>query len=66
MELRVPAALLQHEQQKAGQSVRAPNLNSLSLDKVLKVVVKVVQQIMTDSNGAILVEAKILAITKLS
>jgi hypothetical protein len=43
----VPGALPQQEQQKAGQSVRAPNVNSLSLDKMLKVVVTVVQQIMT-------------------
>jgi hypothetical protein len=32
---------------------------------MLKVVVKVVQQIMTESNGAVLEEAKILAITKI-
>jgi hypothetical protein len=36
---RIPAALLQHEQQTTGQSVRAPNVNSLPLDKTLKVVV---------------------------
>jgi hypothetical protein len=44
MELRVPVALPQQEQQKAGQSVRASNVNTLSLDKRLKVVVTVVQQ----------------------
>jgi hypothetical protein len=65
MEPRVPAALPQHEQQKTGQSVWAPNVNSLSLDKMLKVVVTVVQQIMTESNGSVLEEAKILAITKI-
>jgi hypothetical protein len=43
MEPKVPAALPQLEQQKAGQSVRAANVNSLSLDKMLKVVVTVVQ-----------------------
>jgi hypothetical protein len=32
---------------------------------MLKVVVTVVQQIMTQSNGAVLEEAKILAITKI-
>jgi hypothetical protein len=32
---------------------------------MLKVVVTVVQQIMTESNGAVLEEAKILAITKI-
>jgi hypothetical protein len=64
MEPRVPVALLQHEQQTTGQSVRAPNVNSLPLDKVLKVVVTVVQQIMTGFNGAVLEEGKIVAITK--
>jgi hypothetical protein len=47
MELGVPAALLQHEQQTTGQLVWAPNVNSLPLDKMLKVVVMVVPQIMT-------------------
>jgi hypothetical protein len=65
MEYRVPAASPQHEQQKAAQSVRAPNINSLSLDKMLKIVVTVIEQIMTDSNGAGLEEATILAITKI-
>jgi hypothetical protein len=64
MEPRVPAALSQHEHKKTCQSVRAPNVNILSLDKMLKVVVPVVQQIMTQSNGAVLKEAKILVITK--
>jgi hypothetical protein len=54
-------ALPQQEQQKAGLSVQAPNVNSLSLDKMLKVVVTAVQHIMTESNGALLEEAKILA-----
>jgi hypothetical protein len=61
----VVTASPQHEQQRAAQSVRAPNINSLSLDKMLKVVVTVVQQTMTESNGAVLEEAKILAITKI-
>jgi hypothetical protein len=64
-EPRVPAALPQHEQQTTGQSVRATNVNSLSLDKMLKVVVTVVQQIMTECNGAVLEEAKTVAITKI-
>jgi hypothetical protein len=59
----VPAASPQHEQQKAGQSVRAPNINSFSLDKMFKVVVTVVQQSMAESNGAVLEEAQILSIT---
>jgi hypothetical protein len=65
MEPRVPVTLPQQEQQKAGQSVRAPNINSFSLDKMLKVVVTVVHQIMTESNGAVLEETKILANTKI-
>jgi hypothetical protein len=43
MEPRVPVALPQQEQQKADLSVRAPNVKSLFLDKMLKVVVTVVQ-----------------------
>jgi hypothetical protein len=58
MEPRVPVAFPQDEQKKAGHSVRAPNVKSLSLDKMLKVVVTVVQQIMTGSNGAVLEEAQ--------
>jgi hypothetical protein len=65
VEPKVPAALPQHEQQKTGQSVRVQNGNTLSLDKMLKVVVTVVQQIMTESNGSMFEEAKILAITKI-
>jgi hypothetical protein len=65
MEHRVPAASPQTEQQKADQSVRAPNINSLSLEKMLKVVVTVVQQIMTESNSAVFQETKIWDITKI-
>jgi hypothetical protein len=50
--------------QQTGQSLRATNVNSLSLDKMLNVVATVVQQIMTECNGAVS-EAKILAITKI-
>jgi hypothetical protein len=60
-EPRVPEALSQHEQ----QTTEAPNTNSLPLDKMLKVVVMVVQQIMTEFNGAASEEAKIVAITKI-
>jgi hypothetical protein len=63
MEPTVAVALPQYEQQKTGQSVRAPYVNSLSLDKMLKAVVTVAQQIMTESNGDFLEEAKILTIT---
>jgi hypothetical protein len=65
MEPQVPAALTQHEQQKRSQSVRAPNVNSLSLDKMLKVIVTVVQQSTAESNGAVLEEAKMLVITRI-
>jgi phage terminase large subunit-like protein len=47
MEPRVPVALPQQEQQTTGQSVRAPNVNSSSLNKMLKVVLMAVQKIMT-------------------
>jgi hypothetical protein len=62
IEPRVPAALPQHEQQTTGQSVRAPNVNSLPLDKMSKIVVTLVQQIMTES---VLVKAKLLAISEI-
>jgi hypothetical protein len=65
MEPRVPTALPQHEQQKTGQSVRASNVNILALDNMLKVVVTIVQQIMTESNDVVLEEAKILSIIKI-
>jgi hypothetical protein len=65
MEPRVLVALLQQEKQKTGQSVRAPNVNSFSVDKMFIVVVTVVQHIMTESNCAVLEEAKMLAITKI-
>jgi hypothetical protein len=64
MEPRVPAAVPQHEQQTASQSVRATNVSSLHLDEMLKVVVAVVQQIMNGFNGAVLEETKIVVITK--
>jgi hypothetical protein len=64
VEPRVPADLSQHEHQTTGQSVQSPNVNRLPVDKMLKVVVTVVQQIMTEFNGAVIEEAKIMAITK--
>jgi hypothetical protein len=65
MEPRVPVALPHHEQQTTGKSVRAPNVNTLPLKKMLKVAVTVVQQVMTEFNCAVLEEAKIVAITKI-
>jgi hypothetical protein len=57
MEPRVPVALPQHEQQITGQLVRAPHVNSLYLEKMLKAVVAIVEQIMKGFNGAVLEEA---------
>jgi hypothetical protein len=51
-------------QQNPGQSVEAGNVNSEPLDNMLRVV-NAVQQIMTEFNGAVSEEAKIVAITKL-
>jgi hypothetical protein len=48
------------------QFVRAPNICSLSLNKILKVAVMIVEQIMTESNGAVLEEAKYWPLQKLS
>jgi hypothetical protein len=51
-------------QQETGQSVQAPNTYNQPLDNMLKVVT-VVQQIMTEFNGAGSEEDKIVAITKI-
>jgi hypothetical protein len=51
--------------QTIGQSIRAHNVNNLALDKMLEVVVTLVDQIMTGFNGAVLEEANIVAITKI-
>jgi hypothetical protein len=48
----------------AGQSVQTSNVNSTSLDDMFKVAT-VVQQIMTELNGAVLEEGKIVVITKI-
>jgi hypothetical protein len=49
--------------QQSGQSVRAPIVNSQPLDNMLRVLT-IVQQIMTEFNGALSEEGKIVAITK--
>jgi hypothetical protein len=61
IKLRTPAS---EQQQKAGQSVRAPTVNSQPLDNLLRVVI-VVQRIMTEFNGAVSEEDKIVANTKI-
>jgi hypothetical protein len=65
MEPRVPAPLPQRDQQTSDRLVQAPNVNSLPLDKLLRAVVTVVQHFMTEVNGAVLEEAKIVAIAKI-
>jgi hypothetical protein len=57
----VPAPVPQKD---AGQSVPATNVNSSPLDYMLRLVT-VVQQIMTEFNGALSDEDKIVAITKI-
>jgi hypothetical protein len=64
MEPRVPVPLHQHEQH-AGQSVGAPNVNSLLLDNGMLRIVAAVQQFMTEFNGAVSEEEKIVVITKI-
>jgi hypothetical protein len=51
------------QQEKTGQPVQAPNINSQAPENILKVAA-VVHQIMTESNGAVSEEDKIVAITK--
>jgi hypothetical protein len=51
MEPRVPVPLHQHEQH-AGQSIGAPNVNSLPLDNSMLRIVPAAQQFMTEFNGA--------------
>jgi hypothetical protein len=64
MEPRVPVPLHRHEQH-AGQSVGAPNVNSLPLDNSMLRTVVTVQRFMTEFNCAVSEEEKILAITKI-
>jgi hypothetical protein len=61
VKLRTPAS---GKQQNAGQSVRDRTVNSQPLDSMLRVV-NVVQQIMTEFNGAVSEEDKIRAIKKI-
>jgi hypothetical protein len=49
---RVPAPLQHHQQQETDQSVRAPTVNISSMNDMFKVST-VVQQIMTELNGAV-------------
>jgi hypothetical protein len=61
VKLSTPAS---EQQQTAGQSVRAPTVNSQPLDNMLRVVTAV-QQIMTEFNDAVSEEDEIVAFTKI-
>jgi hypothetical protein len=61
--MRGPPSAAQQDK-PAGQSVQTSSVNSVSLDGMFKVAT-VVQQIMTELNGAVLEEGKIVAITKI-
>jgi hypothetical protein len=52
-------------EQETGQSVPASSVNSLPLENMFRVIT-VVQRIMTEFNGAMSEEAKVVAITKTS
>jgi hypothetical protein len=52
VEPKVSGPSLQQDQQTTGQSVQAPNVTSVPLDNMLRVVT-VVQQITTEFNGAV-------------
>jgi hypothetical protein len=58
----VPASV---QQQKTGQSVQSPIVNSTHLDNMLSAVI-VVQQVMTDFSGGVSEEDKIVATNKMS
>jgi hypothetical protein len=62
---RVPMPLRQQAEHATGQSVEATNVNSLPLDNSTLWTVTVVQQFMTEFNGALSEEEKIVAITKI-
>jgi hypothetical protein len=60
----VSVPLTQESQQPIDQKVPASNVNSLPLDNMIRVITAV-QQIMTEFNGAVSEEAKVVAITKI-
>jgi predicted adenine nucleotide alpha hydrolase (AANH) superfamily ATPase len=63
MEPRVPAPLHQYKQQAIGQSVEAPNVYSLPLEYMLRILTAV-QQFMTEFNVAVSEGEKIVDIAK--
>jgi hypothetical protein len=56
---------LRQKQQVSSQSVQAPKANSSSLNDMFTVVATIIQQIMTELNGAESEESRIIAITKI-
>jgi hypothetical protein len=52
------------QQKETGQSVQAPNVNSLPAHNIFRVV-GIVQQIMTEFSGAVSEEENVLAIIKI-
>jgi hypothetical protein len=64
-EMGTPAPVMVNQQQKeSGQSAQASNVSSASLNNMFRVATAV-QQIMTELNGAVSEEDKIVAITKI-
>jgi glutamate mutase epsilon subunit len=57
--------LHQHEDHAIGQSVGAPNVNSLPIYNNMLRIVNAVQQFMTEYNGAMSEEERIVVITKI-
>jgi hypothetical protein len=65
VEPRVPVTLHQHTHQATGQSAGTPNVKSLPLDNMLRIVT-VVQQFMIEIRGAVSEEEeKIVVFTKI-
>jgi hypothetical protein len=60
----VPATVNQQRVQTLGQSVSAPNVDSFPVNNMIRALT-VVQQILTEFNNAVTMEAKIQAITKI-
>jgi hypothetical protein len=56
---------MEHEPQVTGQSFVGINVNSLPLDYSVLRIVPIVQQFMTEFNGGVSEEEKIVAITKI-
>jgi hypothetical protein len=64
MKTSVPVPLHQNEQQATGQSMEAPNVNSLRLDNMLRIVTAV-QQLVTEFNADVSEAEKTVAIIQI-